>query len=334
MVSTTDGVGPGSTGEALRDLRRRLGAAGVPIVSAHDESYHDAVSDAVRLFQLRRGLSPTGECDHVTWTTLVEAGHQLGDRHLYLRSPMIRGDDVADLQHRLGSLGFDAGRVDGIFGPDTEHALKDFQRNSALTTDGVLGRDTRDTLLRLGHRTAGPTTVAGIREQEAVRSPPRELLGQRLVVGEPGGLGILVAGLERRLTRAGADVLCLHHPDPVRQAQEANRFGAELFLGLAFGDADDEVWYYKTTGYSSYGGQSLAELLAGSASRQLRPTGVAGRWHPVLRETRMPAVQWQLTSHTAVSTRAMALAQAAHHALEQWFHGPTVESPPPQTPPG
>ncbi len=333
MVTAADSVGPGSTGEALRDLRRRLGAAGVPIAAANDQSYDRVFSDAVRIFQVRRGLAPSGVCDRVTWTTLVEAGHRLGDRHLYLRSPMLRGDDVAGLQHQLGSLGFDAGRVDGIFGPDTERALKDFQRNSALTTDGVFGRDTRDTLLRLGAHSTRPTTVAGLRDQEALRCPPRELLGQRVVVGEPGGLGILVAGIERRLTKAGAEVLCLHDPDPVLQAQEANRFSADLFLGLAFDGVVDEVWYYQTNGYSSYGGASLAELLAGEASRQIRPTGIAGQWHPVLRETRMPAVQWQLTRHTAVSTRSMALAHAAHNALEQWFRGPSGPAEPPEAPP-
>ena len=42
---------------------------------------------------------------------------------------MLRGDDVAELQQDLGALGFDAGRVDGIFGPRTKDALEQFQRN-------------------------------------------------------------------------------------------------------------------------------------------------------------------------------------------------------------
>ena len=36
-------------------------------------------------------------------------------------------------------LGFDAGRIDGIFGPDTHRAVCDFQRNSGLLEDGVCG---------------------------------------------------------------------------------------------------------------------------------------------------------------------------------------------------
>src|SRR6266545_3977054 len=47
---------------------------------------------------------------------------------------MLRGDDVYELQRELGSLGFDAGRVDGIFGPRTLEALLGFQRNAGVTT--------------------------------------------------------------------------------------------------------------------------------------------------------------------------------------------------------
>ena len=45
---------------------------------------------------------------------------------------MQRGDDVADLQQRLSTLGFDTGRVDGIFGDRTSRALAEFQRNAGL----------------------------------------------------------------------------------------------------------------------------------------------------------------------------------------------------------
>ena len=87
-----------------------------------------------------------------TWAALIEADFRLGDRMLYLRSPMTRGDDITDLQQRLGSLGFDAGYVDGIFGPDTESAVRNFQANQGLTPDGVVGPDTVMALGRLAGR--------------------------------------------------------------------------------------------------------------------------------------------------------------------------------------
>ena len=65
---------------------------------------------------------------------------------------MMRGDDVADLQLRLGALGFDAGRVDGILGPVTQTAIGEFQRNAGLVTDQVCGPETVEALVRLEGR--------------------------------------------------------------------------------------------------------------------------------------------------------------------------------------
>lgn len=313
-----DDLAPGDRGDAVRDLHQRLRAAGYEVV-AHDATRYDEHTAAgLRRFQQARGLPETGRCDGITWRTLVEAGFQLGDRMLYLRAPMLRGDDVAELQHRLGTMGFDAGRVDGIFGPDTERALKDFQRNMGLSTDGVLGRDTRATLVRLGDRTARPSTVAGIRERERLRDRPGTLAGRRVAIGQPGGLGILVAAIERRLAKAGAEVLTLHAPDPSAQAQEANGFDAEVFVGLRSGP-HDQVWFYENRGFHSHGGSFLAKLIASEAAGRLADTAVEGRWHPLLRETRMPAVQWNLGPTTALSTRSPAIAHALHGALAAWI---------------
>ena len=69
----------------------------------------------------------------------MEASWRLGDRVLVLTAPNMRGDDVAELQGTLGRLGFDCGRVDGILGPATVHAVEVFQRNCGILVDGVCG---------------------------------------------------------------------------------------------------------------------------------------------------------------------------------------------------
>lgn len=130
--------------------------------------YDDRCVDAVRRFQLIRGLEPTGHCDLETWQALEEAEHHLGDRLLYSTQPLLRGDDVSELQLRLGSLGFDAGRTDGIFGTATEQALGEFQRNAGLISDLVCGPDSITALRNLATR-GGPTSVAGLREREELR---------------------------------------------------------------------------------------------------------------------------------------------------------------------
>jgi N-acetylmuramoyl-L-alanine amidase len=122
----------------------------------------------------------------VTWHALVEASWQLGDRVLQLRTPNLRGDDVAELQEHLGRLGFDTGRVDGIFGRDTAGAVAEFQRNVALTVDGICGPETVRALGRLrGRRTPGQG-VSVVREYERLSRGERTLAGRRVVVGRLG----------------------------------------------------------------------------------------------------------------------------------------------------
>ncbi|MCK8817395.1 peptidoglycan DD-metalloendopeptidase family protein [Natroniella sulfidigena] len=53
----------------------------------------------------------------------------------------MRGNDVRELQENLVMLG-EKIIIDGIFGEATEEAIKDFQRNSDLPDDGVVGSQT------------------------------------------------------------------------------------------------------------------------------------------------------------------------------------------------
>ena len=91
----------------------------------------------------------SGQCDQKTWDVLVENSFILGDRLLYLSRPMLRGEDIAELQRSLGSLGFNPGKVDGIFGPDTQDAVELFQRNSGLVVDAIFGPNCITALKRL-----------------------------------------------------------------------------------------------------------------------------------------------------------------------------------------
>ena len=50
-----------------------------------------------------------------------------------------RGPEVAIAQTTLNNLGYNAGRVDGIFGPGTEAAVRKFQTAHRLTVDGIVG---------------------------------------------------------------------------------------------------------------------------------------------------------------------------------------------------
>jgi len=96
----------------------------------------DLNESEIRSFQQARGLDVTGFVDDVTARALEEARWKLGDRSLYVQdAPLMRGDDVAALQARLTEMGFDCGRVDGIFGRRTESAVKEFQKSVGENVD-------------------------------------------------------------------------------------------------------------------------------------------------------------------------------------------------------
>jgi N-acetylmuramoyl-L-alanine amidase len=314
---------PGSTGEAVRDLQRRLAAAG-HAPGTDDGDYGECTTDAVRAFQTKRGLRVDGICGAQTWGALVEAGFALGDRLLYLRQPMLRGDDVADLQRRLGALGFDAGRVDAMFGEQTLRALEDFQRNAGLLADGVCGPTTIAALDRLGRRTSGgATVVAQVREQETLRAAPRTLTGRRLAVGEHGGLGGLLALVTKTIADEGAIVLSLDDPDGSVQARQSNSFSADVYVGLAAAERCG-VAYYGRDDFESTGGRHLAAML--SATLPLVLGGPActpvGMTLPVLRETRMPAVVCELGPANRLVERGADVARALRQALTIWAESP------------
>ncbi len=315
----------GDTGEAVSDLQRRLAGAGFTVTGERGR-FAATTTDAVLEFQQSRGLHGDGVCGPQTWAALVEAGYRLGDRFVYLTSPMLRGDDVADLQHRLGALGFDAGRVDGIFGPDGAGALKEFQRNAGLTIDGICGSATVAALARLLRRQPTPgSSVATVREAEDLRSAPRHLTGRRIVIGESGGLSVLAEGVRRAVAEAGAEPLVLHHPDGSAQAQAANRFEAEVYLGLALDPAPVcRAAYFAATGFESVGGRRLAELVIESLAVAINPTGpdVRGMRLPILRETRMPAVVCTLGPADDVVGRIPQVTVALERALSSWGSQP------------
>lgn len=67
-------------------------------------------------------------------------------RELSLKDPMMRGEDVQKVQERLNELRFNCGTADGIFGKKTEIAVKNFQSDTGLDDDGIVGKKTAKAL--------------------------------------------------------------------------------------------------------------------------------------------------------------------------------------------
>jgi N-acetylmuramoyl-L-alanine amidase len=312
----------GSRGDDVADLQRRLRAAGFAPTAVSGE-YDESTAHAVSRFQSAAGLDADGECDANTWSVLVESAYQLGTRLLCLRSPMMRGDDVSELQLRLGALGFDAGRVDGIFGPTTQSAVGDFQRNAGLVSDEVCGPETVACLRRLEGR-GGSAPVTGVREREHLRRRAGSVTGLRVAIGCAAGPHPVTSALAAELQHGGLSTLLLHD-DWSTQANAANDFAADVFVGLVVADeAIVETAYFSVPGYESSGGRHLAQVIL----RELPAApgwaiGVAsGKRLPILRETRPPAVVIKLGDTTMVETNQDLVVASVVRALDAWAADP------------
>lgn len=308
----------GDRGEAVHDIQTRLLALGYAVAPAERAgTFGASTEEAVRAFQERRGLDVDGIVGPATWRELVEASLRLGDRILYLRAPPLRGDDVRALQDRLSALGFHGGRVDGIFGAETAGAVREFQRNYGHPVDGIVGDATLRALQGLPG-IGGDTPVATVHEREALRRFPASLSGMRVVIDPghggsdaglagPGGLteAAFAAELARRLDAAlvAAGTSCYPTrdsgpaPSEGERARLANALGADVYLALHAARAERpegggaRVCYYGHERFRSEAGRRIAELVGEELGRLGLEVGLHAKTFPVLRETRMPAVQ-------------------------------------------
>jgi peptidoglycan hydrolase-like protein with peptidoglycan-binding domain len=151
-------VSAGDRGPAVEDIQRRLLVLGYDLGPAGiDGVLLGHTLGAIREFQEDRGLRSDGMVGIATWAALVDATFTFGDRMLYLRVPHLHGRDVQFLQEALGVLGFSCS-ADAIFGPRTERAVREFQRNVALPSDGIVGPDTVSAIQNLRHLWEGKTS--------------------------------------------------------------------------------------------------------------------------------------------------------------------------------
>jgi N-acetylmuramoyl-L-alanine amidase len=297
-------ISPGDRGPAVSDVQKRLRELGfVPPgfeADARETFYGEATAEAVREFQEKRGLRVDGRVDENTWHDLVEASFNLGDRFLYLRIPAFRGDDVREVQGYLNRLGFNAGREDGIFGQETDLAVRSFQHDMGLPVDGIVGSSTIACVQRLRHALKDKdTSVAEV--HEALQDQAARGLADRSIVldaeeGDAAAEAVL-RHASHELVASGLPAIITGGstaPAPESQrARLANDHQVDLVLGLrTVGEADFRIYYFGSGGYSSPRGRRLAEMLYGEISadkaRSVHPPETKS--FPLLRETRMPCV--------------------------------------------
>lgn len=145
----------GDSGPAVEDVQQRLARIRLLDESAVDGVFGEETAQAVSSFREQLAMGTVGEIDEKTWSALVDASYNIGDRTLYLRMPYFHGHDVMELQQALGALGFSCGKEDGIFGAYTEDSVRRFQRNMGLPSDGIVGAYTFECIRNLHHSWEG-----------------------------------------------------------------------------------------------------------------------------------------------------------------------------------
>ncbi len=301
------------------DIQTRLAALGFFLgKEGADGFFGPHTESAIRAFQQRRLLFADGIVEDNTWTELVEAGYEPGDRLLYLRVPYMRGDDVLYLQRRLDELGFDCGPVDGIFSPLLEVAVTEFQRNAGLTVDGIVGETTLDRLRRLqkagdplpsvnipdrmdGY--VGLDSFSGLKVGIDAAHGGRER-GYQAANGttEKDANLALAKQLAVLLAEAGAEVNLVRETDtsmPLYERMEAaNAWEPHIHICLHHAYASSPKargaasYYFANSGYMSKAGKRLAGYIVDAISTELGRVDLHthGRNYACLREIKPLAV--------------------------------------------
>ena len=249
--------------ELISNTLLRLG-----FITTPSDIFDDNLTQGIKAFQQERGLTATGVINEITARSLEEARFKLGDRILVFNAAaLMRGDDVSNLQDRLIQMGFNCGKVDGVYGVNTESAVREFQKSVGILSDGRCGPATLISLMRLVKTVSGGAPSA-LREsvKHSVRSPA---LANKVIVIDPSWGGEftgesangvveseivfdLAQRLEGRLIALGVNVVLTrsanNSPLEKDRIKVANTVSADLVIALKVDSYKNE----KANGVATY----------------------------------------------------------------------------------
>ncbi len=197
----------GSKGSAVYSVQQRLKYLGY-YSGVVDGDFGEGTESAVKAFQRRNGLTADGKVGDQTLQKLnsssaVRAANASANATATPRPAATagslklgsEGSAVRQVQQRLKALGYYTGVADGVFGTETQSAVKAFQRRNGLTADGKVGSQTLQKLNSSSAvRAAGSGTVV---------TTPTPRPGQTATSLQIGDSGTAVRQVQQRLKELG-----------------------------------------------------------------------------------------------------------------------------------
>ncbi len=241
----------GSRGAAVQALQEALKELGFYSGTA-DAAFGSGTLSALKAFQKKNGLRQDGVATPEVQKLIFEEKplNVRGKKTNVKTLPPIEGYEmrlndqgpaVTDLQKRLATLGYFTGSYTNVFNSATQKAVKNFQKDHAMTVDGVVGEKTWRLLSPLS-----ATPVPGAPATPAPQNTP--LTEQNVIVMQNGTRGQAVVRLQERLMELGyyscqADgVYDSNDIAAVRAFQKRNGLKADGIAGL-----DTQLKLYSNT---------------------------------------------------------------------------------------
>lgn len=126
----------GSTGDDVKRLQRLLVMLKYLDYTGIDGSFGPQTESTLKSFQQANGLTVDGIAGPQTWQALP------ADPDTPELANGSSGTEVSAMQQPLKNAGLYSGPIDGIFGPNTEAAVRAYQSSRGVTSDGIVGDET------------------------------------------------------------------------------------------------------------------------------------------------------------------------------------------------
>ena len=124
--------------------------------------------------------SPTGKQSQQQNSGQMQASN---DQQQTIKPSSLSRQQIREIQSSLDKSGFNAKHVDGIWGPETEDALRDFQQAKHLPGNGRLDQQTLSALdVKIGNQTQSASTNQN--QQQNASSSQTGQQGQSQTVGQ------------------------------------------------------------------------------------------------------------------------------------------------------